>query len=187
MFFLLYSDTYSQKIKHSVGGTVIVLGAHVKTPLRGTVFYREYSFIMEEVALTYFPRINFETGNNTAFSIGIPVAVGAGIASDANNDNSGVYFSYDVSAIADYNIGKGATETTEKRFGYFLGAGFSYGYVNLALTTDLNKISSYGPLIHAGARFGIGSSHGITTGLYYKFGLESMKFTTVGIQVLADL
>ena len=142
---------------------------------------------MEELAATYFPRINFETGDNASFSVGVPIALGAGIASDANNENSGVYFSYDFSAMADYNIGEGSTETTEKRFGYFFGGGFGYGHVNFALSSDLEKINSYGPLIHAGARFKIGNMGGITTGLYYKFGLEPMKFTTFGIQVLADL
>ena len=34
----LFNNTYSQTFKHSVGGTIIVLGAHVKIPYAGTLF-----------------------------------------------------------------------------------------------------------------------------------------------------
>lgn len=189
--FFLPATVHAQKFKHSVGGTVFVIGAkgtrNVTTTL-GFSHPEQYNFIMESVGVTYFPRINFETGANASFSIGIPLSIGAGVASDFNNENTGIYFAYDVPVIADYNLGRGSTAETEKKFGYFLGAGFGYGYVNIALDAASQKVNSYGPLVHGGTRFQMGGrGGGLTIGLYYKQGLESWKYKTVGIQVLSDL
>ena len=193
----LFSSVYSQTFMHSVGGTISVLGSKgeiLTTDFLGIPYYKSYNFIMEAVALTYFPRLNFETGNKSSFSVGIPLSLGIGAASDINKENSGVYFSYDLPVIADFNIGLGATRENEKRFGYFLGAGFGYGHVSLALTSGSEKINSYGPIGHGGVRFKIGSidsnrgfGKDIVIGLFYKPRLDKYKFKTFGVQVLTDL
>ena len=188
--FSSFTAAYSQIFKHSVGATILVIGSKgqiAQKDFLGMSYLKSYNFIMEAVEVTYFPRLNFELGYNSSFSIGAPISIGIGAASDINKENSGVYFSYSLPVMADLNLGLGAVEETEKRFGYFLGGGFGYGYVNLELTSGSSKISSYGPLAHGGVRFKIGNTGSITTGLFYKQGLETLKYKTFGIQVLADL
>ena len=191
LFFFISCWAFSQTFMHSLGGTVSVLSAHVKvpsaTPGFGYPYSEEYNLALVQYATTYFPRINFETGGNSSFSIGVPLAIGLGSASDVRGANSGVFFSYDLPAVADLNIGYKSSVENERSFGYFFGGGFGYNHVGIALSSGSEKITSYGPLVHAGTKFKMGRSGSLFTGLYYKFGLESQKYKTFGIQILSDL
>ncbi len=188
--FFLIGKVNAQSIHHSIGGTISVMGSKGETITPGFLGYsiiKQYNFIMSKYELTYFPKVNFETGGNSSLSVGIPLSLGIGSASDANKENKGVYFSYDLPLIADLNIGMGSTEENEKQFGYFIGVGFGYSHVSLSLISGSEKISSYGPIIHGGFRFKMGNTSNIVIGLFFKPGLESNKYKTGGIQVLTDL
>lgn len=185
----------AQTFRHAVGATITVLGSKGELdykPVWGPVQKRDYNFIMQKLELTYFPRLNFEMGGNSSFSIGIPISVGGGTAKDVFNDNTGFYFSYDIPVLADINFGQGATEESERSFGYFLGGGFGYSHVGFAMVEDIDKINSYGPIAHGGIRIKPGSGggffgKGITFGLFYKYGLETYHYKSGGIQILLDL
>lgn len=174
----------------SAGGTVSVLSAHVKipgaNPLWGSPYAEEYNFAMVQTGATYFPRLNFLETQNSSLSIGMPISLGFGSASNTSDDSKGVFFSYDLPVIADYNIGLRSTSENEKNFGFFFGAGFGYNHVGLALSSGSEKISSYGPLAHTGARFNMNRT-ALTLGFFYKMGMETQKYKTFGFQVLADL
>lgn len=186
---------HAQTFEHAVGATISVVGSKgevtYNVPMTGP-YKKKYNFIMEKYELTYFPRVNFELGTNSSFSAGLPLSFGGGMAKDVVYDKAGFYFSYDIPILADINFGLGATEESERSFGYFLGGGFGYNHIGFSLIEGLDKINSYGPIAHGGFRIKSGNGpgwfgKGVTFGLTYKYGLESYHYKTGGIQILIDL
>ena len=93
---------------HGFGATISALYGTITTP------YSSSSFSLAQTNLTYFPRYNFVETNNSSISIGLPVGIGIGIASNAIGDDAGVAFAYDLPAVLDYNIGCKSTSQNKK-------------------------------------------------------------------------
>lgn len=144
-----------------------------------------------QTSFTYFPRLNILERDNSSVSVGVPLSLGIGIASEAYGD-AGVVFAFDIPVVLDYNFGLRSNMDNENNFGGYLGAGFGYNRVSISESSysDFNG-SSYGPLFRGGVRIGSSNEnwggHGITVGVYYKIGLEKSKMTGFGFNVLYDL
>ena len=179
--FMATTATNAQSFMHSYGATPAILLAKDGY---GNQFY------LYQTDLTYFPRFNFVENENSSISIGAPVGVGISIV---NSDNDpGIGFSFDLPAVVDYNIGCKSTADNESTFGGYFGAGFGYSHYSVSGTQNSDfKDASYGPLVRAGVRIGSVKEqyhgHALTIGFFYKKGLETAKYTTVGCNVLVDL
>lgn len=178
-----YTKLSAQTFMHSVGANISVMSGTVKT---------ESSSSSESIMLThvsYFPRILITEGENNSLSFGLPVGAGVGLATDTYNSGSGVFWSFDVPAVIDYNIGVKSTPENDSRFGGYFGAGFGYTFVNWTYDgKSTSNANSYGPLVRAGMRFGFPSfDQAVSVGMYYKIGMETSKFKTIGFNVLVDL
>jgi hypothetical protein len=191
LFFLIglvvTNISYAQKLMHSVGATISVLyGKENPNPLFPN---SSNKFTMSQTLLSYFPRYNFSEADNSSFSIGAPVGVGVGIASNTNGDDAGVSFAYDLPIVIDYNFGCKATSEIESNFGGYVGVGFGYYRVSISKSaySDFTG-TTYGPMGRAGIRFGSENWNGkaVTVGLFYKSGLEKSKLKTIGFNVLYD-
>ncbi|MBS1946390.1 MAG: hypothetical protein JST47_01350 [Bacteroidetes bacterium] len=186
VLFLTTTTLTAQKLMHGFGLTI--------SALQGTLHEGSgyESFSVEQNNLTYFPRYNFVENENSSISIGAPIGIGLGIASNTFGNDAGVIFSYDLPIVIDYNIGCKSTMENESSFGGYFGAGFGYNKVNISRSSysDFDG-SSYGPLFRAGVRFGSANEswhgHGVTVGAFYKMGLEKDKLHTIGLNVLFDL
>ncbi|HLK29055.1 MAG TPA: hypothetical protein VKT28_10745 [Puia sp.] len=187
IFFLSTTTLRAQKLMHSFGLTLSVLQG---TLHEGGNNYE--SFALEQSNLTYFPRYNFVENENSSISIGAPIGVGIGIATNTYGNDAGVIFSYDLPVVIDYNIGCKSTMENDRTFGGYFGAGFGYNKVSISGSSYSNfNGSSYGPLFRAGMRFGSSNEswhgHAVTAGAFYKIGLEKDKLHTIGFNVLYDL
>lgn len=187
----LFSNVFAQdknesanadsRFMHSVGATISMLFWKDK-------FSNSYS--LAQTSFCYFPRINLMQGDNNSFSIGAPVGIGVGIASNTFGDDVGLMFSYDLPVVLDYNFGAKSTRSADKKFGGYIGAGFGYYHVSISESAFSDfEGSTYGPMGRAGVRFTNDrwNGKGVTIGLFYKKGLEAQKLNTVGFNVLADL
>ena len=186
IFFFSINRVTAQKLMHSFGLTLSVL----QGTLHQGLGYE--TFGVEQNNVTWFPRYNFIEGENSSVSIGAPVGVGIGLATNTIGNDAGILFSYDLPVVLDYNIGCKSTVDNDRTFGGYFGAGFGYNKVIISGSSysDFNG-SSYGPLIRAGFRFGSTNEswngHALTAGVYYKVGLEKDKLHTIGFNVLMDL
>jgi|GEM_PF-642118 len=174
----------AQRFMQSAGAMISVMHA------RGIFDGVSQSLDIVLTDLSYFPRINVSEMDNASISVGIPLSVGVGLASDYTSNGKGVYWNFDLPLVADYNIGCKSTPKNEKKFGGYVGAGFGYTYTSWSFDDKSSaRANSFGPLIRGGFRFGFPSSdkgQGFTVGLYYKFGLESEHYKTIGCNLLID-
>lgn len=182
---ILHTTTQAQQLMHSFGATVSAIFGKVETD------YSSYTFAMRQTSFCYFPRLNFIENENSSVSIGFPVAAGFGIATNTDASGAGLYFSYDLPAVLDYNIGAKSTSDNEDSFGGYFGLGF--GYYKVGIKNDYSSYNgaTYGPIIRGGVRLASASDawngHGLTIGLFYKKGIEKQKLNTVGFNILYDL
>ena len=134
----------------------------------------------------YFPRYNISEHENSSVSVGLPISLGLGSASDGFSDNSGLYFAGDASLGAYFNSGYKSTRENESNFGYFIGGGFSYGHLSIDYGNGSMSINTYGPMVHAGVRIPM-KRQNLSIGLFVRQGLEDDKFKTYGLKLLTDL
>lgn len=170
---------------HSLGATPTLLVGK-DNPSTGTD-----QFTLFQTVVTYFPRFNFISNENSSVSVGAPVGVGFGLVNDGYGSTAGVSFAYDLPAVVDYNFGCKSTPESESNFGGYAGAGFGYFNVKISQSSFGNFTgATYGPIFRAGLRFGSSSEnwggHGLTIGFHYKIGMEKSKITSYGIAALYD-
>lgn len=176
----------AQSLMHSFGMTISAIFGTVKDN------YSSSSFAMEQSTITYFPRYNFVENENSSISIGAPVGIGAGIATNTYGNDAGVAFAYDLPIVLDYNIGCKSTMDNQNNFGGYFGVGFGYYKVSISGSQYSNYDgATYGPIVRGGIRLGSSSEswggHGLTIGMFYKKGMEANKLNTIGFNVLYDL
>jgi len=189
ILFLFLSQTLDQvqgqKLMHSLGGTVSLITGKVNNP------NETYKFSMQQTTFTYFPRYNFFETKKYSISIGAPIGVGIGVASNDFDSDFGIAFAYDLPIVLDFNMGGKSTMDNKKKFGGFFGTGFGYSRVNISKSefSDFTG-SSLGPIIRAGVRFGSNreswGDKSITLGFNYKKGIDKQKLSTFGANVLLD-
>jgi hypothetical protein len=181
----VHQNIFSQEFMHSTGATISVLSGTVTSPGETS------SLTMMQTNFTYFPRYNFIENDNSSFSVGAPLGIGIGIASNTYGDDAGIAFAFDVPLVLDYNLGFKSTSESSNYFGGYLGAGFGYYHVSITESqySDFNG-TTYGPLVRGGVRIGSANEswgdHGLTVGVFYKIGLEKDKLHTFGFNVLYD-
>jgi hypothetical protein len=178
-------NSFSQEFMHSTGATISVLSGTLKSPGESS------SFTLLQTNFTYFPRYNFIENENSSFSVGSPLGIGVGIASNTYGDDAGIAFAFDVPIVLDYNLGFKSTSESSNYFGGYFGAGFGYYHVSVTASQYSNfNGSTYGPLVRGGVRIGSANEswgdHGLTIGVFYKKGLEKDKLQTFGFNVLYD-
>ena len=183
---LIATTSNAQSLMQGFGSTISVLFGKIERP------FSSYTLTLQQTNFTYFPRYNFVENDNSSVSIGLPVSVGLGIASNRFADDAGLYFSYDLPAVVDYNFGCKSTMDNEETFGGYFGAGFGYNKISISKSqeSDFNG-ASYGPLLRGGVRISSTSEswagRALTIGLFYKKGMEKDKLTTIGFNVMYDL
>jgi hypothetical protein len=135
-------------------------------------------------SVMYFPRWNLAERDQSSFSIGVPFSAGIGTVNNAD----GVFFNADIPVTGDYNMGCRSTPYSESAFGGYFGAGFGYNYTTYSGYPGSGNVSSYGPLVHAGIRVVVSKkfSEIMSFGIFYKYGLESEKYRTMGFNVLYE-
>lgn len=186
VFCLSCKALYSQSLMQSVGATISLMSAKASNP------NVEQHFSLTQINLIYFPRYNFIENNNSSVSIGAPVGVGIGLASNDNGNDAGLAFSYDLPIVLDYNIGCKSTKDNDENIGGYFGIGFGYYRVSISQTRYLNfNGENYGPILRGGIRVRSASEnwngHGLSIGLFYKKGLEKVRISTFGLNILYDL
>lgn len=181
LFLLMGTHAFSQQLMHSIGANLSALYGKIETP------YSSGSFAMQISHFSYFPRYTLTEGENTSFSIGMPMGAGINILTN-NFGDGGISWGFDLPLVADYNIGCRSTLDNEKSVGGYFGAGFSYLYTSYQLNGgEGSTLKNYGPLGRAGIRFSSGEGKWHTTvGLFYKIGLEKEKLKAVGFNVYFD-
>lgn len=184
LFLALGVSNSMAQLYHSFGANISILSWNESQSSSNRSTLMQTSF-------TYFPRLNILERDNSSVSVGVPLSLGIGIASDVYGD-AGVVFAFDIPVVLDYNFGLRSNMDNENNFGGYLGAGFGYNRVSISKSSysDFNG-SSFGPLFRGGVRIGSSNEnwgdHGITVGIYYKIGLEKSKMTGFGFNVLYDL
>lgn len=175
LFFFISQIGFSQSFMNSFGVTLSFLQA--KNP--STNSYKTQSI---QKLGTYFPKYNLSEKDNSSFSIGVPLSAGIG---NVNGGGDGVFFSFDVPLMFDYNMGCNSTPDNESGFGGYVGLGFGYNYTGISSGYGDENMNSYGPIVHAGISFLISKdSRPLTFGAFYKLGMEEGKFKTFGINIL---
>ncbi|RPD51389.1 hypothetical protein [Paracnuella aquatica] len=171
---------FSQNLMHSYGGNIALLEG------------KKSEFSMIQTAFSYFPRFIVASVENNSVSIGTPLGLGVGLSSDLNGNDAGIFISYDVPMVVDYNIGAKSTPDNGSMYGAYFGAGFGYHktIIQASETSDFNG-ATYGPIIRAGFRLAppqeIFKGQGVTVGVYFKKGIERSKTNTLGFSALVDL
>ncbi|MGH2643819.1 MAG: hypothetical protein ACRDE2_07725 [Chitinophagaceae bacterium] len=150
------------------------------------------SFELEQFNLTYFPRYNFIERDNSSVSVGLPVGFGLGLVIENYGNPGSIAGGFDVPVVLDYNIGYKSTMDNDSRFGGYFGVGFGYLKDFLDKNDNLGFTGAiYGPMIRGGFRFGGSGNnwdgHGLTAGIFYKEGIESMKMHTLGFNMMYNL
>lgn len=186
--FLMMNSAFSQTFMHGAGITIIG-----STTARGS-----NSDIGLGEGFTYFPRINFLETESLSVSAGIPLCVGISATTSydyygyGNSSNSSIGFVLNAPLIINLNIGRGSTKENEKRYGYFIGAGFGYHHDNFLTSNyfdpvtnsyvDSYKSNTYGPAANAGFRIGVGKQHkNIEIRLSYMKGINESKPNIMGL------
>jgi hypothetical protein len=176
----------AQSLMHSFGANISVI-----TGTTGNQ-YNSSNYTMSQTMLSYFPRYNFVENDNSSISLGAPLGIGFGIASNSYDEDYGLSFAYDLPLVLDYNIGCKSTPDNEGTFGGYFGAGFGYSSVAVSKSASSDfKGKSIGPIFRGGVRIGSNNEawggHAITVGLFYKKGINEGAFQTFGCNVLYDL
>jgi len=182
---LLFAGSHaSAQFMHSLGGGFNVLTHKVDvTTSYFPLIVERKSESLYHGSVDYFPRYNLTQNSKSSLSIGLPVSLGLGSAD--NGYSSGLYFAGDVSLGAYFNSGLKSSEENESKFGYFLGAGFSYGHVGIYLDEGTVNVNTYGPMVNAGLRFPF-KTRAITVSFFLRRGIETDKFTSYGLKLLED-
>jgi hypothetical protein len=182
---LLFSFvSFSQTFMHGAGITII----------GSTTAQGSNSDIGLGEGFTYFPRINFLENESLSVSAGIPLCVGisATTSYDYGYTNNSIGFIINAPLIINLNIGRGSTKENQKRYGYFVGAGFGYHHDNFLTDSRYNpatnsyvdnyKSNTYGPAANAGIRIGVGRQHkNIEVRLSYMKGINESKPNIMGL------
>lgn len=169
----------SQNIMHSIGANISVLYAKINTA------YEQETFVMQVTQFSYSPRFIISGSENSSLSVGSPLGAGIGILT-SGGDADGVAWSVDVPLVLDYNIGCKSSPANDDSFGSYFGLGFGYMYAGWS-SLETDKAVSYGPLARAGIRLTNSErTWHMTTGLFFKYGLEKEKYKTFGFNVLYD-
>jgi hypothetical protein len=170
--------THAQFMANEIGASIIV----------GTGKQKVEGFSYNSVAAfrggTLYARYNFMQKENSAVSVGSMVSFGfAGVAN--SRTGSTIQIGLDVPITVDYHFGYGSTEENEKRFGSFVGAGFSYTYTSFESDYEFGRLGSLGPLAQAGIRFPMGmNGRGITLRGFYKKGFDKQNYNFFGGSLL---
>ncbi|MFT3946471.1 MAG: hypothetical protein QM763_05795 [Agriterribacter sp.] len=151
-------------------------------------------------ALTYSPRVNFVETEALSVSIGVPLSMGfSGSYNYSYNSYYGsseantLRFMFNAPAIINLNVGAGSTKENERRFGFFVGAGFGYHYGTYAkeymegdyITYEEKYGGSFGPAGNLGLRFAVGSHQkNIEARLSYMKAISESKTAVYGIAAL---
>jgi len=176
---------FSQSFMHGAGVTVMVGSSK-----GGDVSYAE--------GLTYSPRFNFIETEQLSVSVGIPLSVAVSASVSTSYSSSGYYdggtsvgFVVNAPLIVNLNMGRGSTKDNEKKFGYFVGAGFGFHHGNFLVDdyyyggTTSTTTNAYGPAANAGVRIGVGSAHrNIEIRLSYMKGINDDKANVYGLACL---
>ena len=173
----------------------LILGYGTATSLiTGKIAYNSgaSNIVMPQFGLCFSPRFILVGMENSSVSIGTPVAVGLGLIPKSYKDDSGVYFTYELPIVLDYNIGRKSTAGNDKKTGMYFGSGFSYSKLGLAHGSYPHfNGETYGPLLRAGYRFNsiwkIHSKHTGVLGLSYRKGLEKDGLNSFTYSVCVDL
>src|SRR5882757_7984920 len=120
-FFLLgccLAGRAQAQFMHSLGGTVSVMYAKF-----GPEGYQDnVTFVFKD--FTYFPRYNVMENGNSSISVGVPLGLGFGSASNLSDGSSSLYFGFDAPLVVDFNFGAKATSESDAGFGGYVGGGF---------------------------------------------------------------
>ncbi len=181
-----FQPIMAQSLMHSFGATMTLLTGQQADS------YSSSRLTMTQTYLSYFPRYNFVEGGNSSISIGAPVGLGVGLATNTYGGDIGVAFSYDLPLVIDYNIGFKSSYENDGTFGGYLAAGFAYNYVSVSASKYSDfKTTTYGPIFRGGVRIGSvqesWGGHGITIGVFYKKDLQENPFDSFGMNVYYDL
>jgi hypothetical protein len=143
---------------------------------------------------TYSPRFNFMENENMSLSIGVPLS--AGISEYYNSidptDNSLSYM-VNVPLMINLNVGAGSTHGNQRRFGFFVGAGFGYEYGSYSTNysdgyseySSYIAKGSYGPAANAGMRFAVGrGGKNVEVRLSYLRGIDATGANVFGVASL---
>jgi hypothetical protein len=185
---LLAGASFSQTFMHGVGITVV--GSTTATGSNSDIGFGE--------GFTYFPRVNFIETESLSVSAGVPLVVGfSAITSTSTDqygyvyDNSSVGFVLQAPLIINLNMGRGSTKENEKKFGYFIGAGFGFHHGDFLTDTydpntntyiDSYSSNTYGPAANAGIRLGVGRKwKNIEIRFSYMKGINENKPNIFGI------
>jgi hypothetical protein len=125
--------------------------------------------------LTYSPRFNFVETESLSVSAGIPLSVGISSSFSTNYSSYSGYandvsigFILNAPLLISLNIGRGSTKNNQKKFGYFVGAGFGYHHGDFLTTgtddvgndyTTTESTNAFGPAANGGVRLGVGRRH----------------------------
>lgn len=178
----------AQSLRHSFGENISVMFGTIHEDQ----YYRQDLTLIQS-NLSYFPRVTFMESEKSSLSVGVPFGIGFGMYSqmDETSNDDGIYFSFDVPLVLDYNIGCNSSRENEDNFGGFFGVGFGYQKVSISQTESGDYDGgNYGPLVRGGIRFRGSSRWGsksITISSFYKMGLEKEKLNTIGISAYFDL
>jgi hypothetical protein len=184
-FLFIAVMAFSQRFMHGAGVTVMVGSS--KT---GDVSYAE--------GLTYSPRFNVIETEQLSGSVGIPLSVAISASVSSTYSSSGYYdggtsvgFVVNAPLIVNLNMGRGSTRDNEKKFGYFVGAGFGFHHGNFLVedyyygVTNSTTTNAYGPAANAGVRIGVGSAHrNIEIRASYMKGINEDKPNVYGLACL---
>jgi hypothetical protein len=180
----------SQRFRQAAGFT---------TSAMFTSQYPDNNFLFISKNLVYFPKLEFMRTATSSLTIGVPLEIGtaSALSTSGNSNNYGSFFSYSLPVVMDFNIGAGAGTNESGSFGSYFGIGFehtytsfSYSYYNSGKVMSYNGISD-GPLIRMGIRVRPitppWKNFDVSAGLFYRKGIESSKFNTIGINLAVGL
>jgi hypothetical protein len=186
IFSLFISNTKAQKIMHSLGaGVNLDIQKITQTNPFSTPPNKTTTESFFHVSGDYMFRYNVTETENSSVSLGAPIAVGFGSVSDGLTDAAGLFFATDLSLAAFYNSGLKSTKENESNFGYFLGAGASYGHISIYYDKVTTNINTYGPIVYTGIRFPI-KNQIASVGLFFRYGVDKTKIKTFGLKLMRD-
>ncbi|MDB5209750.1 MAG: hypothetical protein JWQ30_577 [Sediminibacterium sp.] len=192
IFYLSVSHLSAQKFMHGLGSTASLIKLQDVYEYDPS-FYTSHgpvSFI--HLGVTYFPRYLFPAGGSASFDIGIPLSLGIGVNlnSDSKKLNSGLAMSYELPLVVDYNMGSIRSPENDKETGLYFGLGYSFSYINPSTRFVFNG-ATQGPLVRAGIRFDVSPTlekqKPASLGFFFKTGSSSIKFSTIGLNLMFDL
>lgn len=174
----------AQKFMHAVGNTTSLIFGKLRDNGNNTE-----PFSLFQTSVSYFPRINFIESSNSSISIGSPISGGVGFS--RGDGDAGIYFSYDLPLVIDYNFGCNSSYGNYSRSGGYVGIGYGHYKVSIKQAFSDFDGSTTGPMMRVGYRYIPKKSdyigRGVTFGLFYKKGTEREKLTTIAFSFMYDL